>query len=200
MRRLVVVLLVLAGAGARAERDRGELFAGARVGAAFPDAWSRLGPSFVVGVEAGWVLPVARHRLALALDGAFTAPGYDGSAVDPTLGSYSFQLAAREVIVGASLVYRHPLGRWTPYGGLGPRLVVLDARAAGMLANGARLPPTHDTAVGGGGGGLVGLGVRLGPGEAFADLRVDAAPVHDRTSGDVVAGAVFLAAGWRFIF
>jgi len=169
-----------------------------RVGAALPDAWSKLGPSYVVGVEAG--VTVWRQRLAVVVDGAFTGPSAHTSGTDPAIGAYSVELDAREVILGASLVYRHPLGRVVPYAGVGPRLVVFDAHEHGTAGMSAALPAESELAVGGGGGGFVGVGVRLGGGEAFVDVRADAAPVHDRLSGDVVAGAVFIAGGYRLVF
>ena len=168
-----------------------------RIGAAFPDAWSRLSPSYVVAVEAG--ATVWRERLALVVDGAFSAPSAAAGGSDAALGAYRARLDAREVVLGVSLVYRHPLGRVVPYVGAGPRLCVFDAHGGGTAAMGATLPAESELSVGGG-GGLVGLGVRLGPGEAFVDLRADAAPVHNHLSGDIVAGAVFVSGGYRLTF
>ena len=169
-----------------------------RVGAAFPDAWSKLAPSYVVAVEAG--ATIWRERLALVVDAAFTGPSAAVSGSDPALGPFSAQLDAREVIVGVSFVYRHAIGRVVPYAGVGPRLVVFDAHERGTAGMGAALPAESELSVGGGGGGLVGVGVRLGPGEAFVDARADAAPVHSHLAGDVVAGAFFLAGGYRMTF
>jgi hypothetical protein len=169
-----------------------------RVGAAFPDAWSKLGPSYVVAVEAGTT--VWRQRLAVVVDGAFTGPSVAASGSDAAIGGFSAQGDAREVIVGASLVYRHPLGRVVPYVGGGPRLVVFDVHEHGTAGMSAALPAESELAVGGGGGGFVGVGVRLGPGEAFVDARADAAPVHSHLGGDVVAGALFVAGGYRLSF
>jgi hypothetical protein len=76
---------------------------------------------------------------------------------------------------------------------------VLDSRAGGV-AGGARLPASGEVGVSGGGGAVVGAGARLGPGDLFVDARLDVAPLRNRTSGDVVAGGLFLAAGYRFIF
>jgi hypothetical protein len=169
-----------------------------RVGAAFPDAWSKLAPSYVVAVEAG--ATVWRQRLAVVVDGAFTGPSAAVTGSDAGIGAFSAQADAREVIVGASLVYRHPLGRVVPYAGAGPRLVVLDVHERGTAGMSAALPAESELAVGGGGGGFVGVGVRLGPGEAYVDARADAAPVHSHLGGDVVAGAIFVAGGYRLTF
>jgi len=169
-----------------------------RVGAALPDAWSKLAPSYVVAVEAG--ATVWRQRLAVVVDGAFTGPSAVASGSDASIGAFSAQLDAREVIIGASLVYRHAIGRVVPYVGAGPRLVVYDAHAHGTAGMMATLPAESERSVGGGGGGFVGVAVRLGPGEAFVDARADAAPVHNHLSGDVVAGAIFIAGGYRLTF
>jgi hypothetical protein len=169
-----------------------------RVGAAFPDAWTRLGPSYLVAVEAG--ATVWRQRLAVVVDGAFTGPSATASGSDASIGAFSAQLDARQVIVGASLVYRHPIGRVVPYAGAGPRLVVFDAHESGSAGMSATLPAESELSVGGGGGGFVGVGVRIGPGEAFVDARADAAPVRNHLSGNVVAGALFVAGGYRVTF
>jgi hypothetical protein len=86
------------------------------------------------------------------------------------------------------------------YAGVGPRLFVVDAAVEGTGPGGRRLPALRDLAVAGGGGGLVGAGVQLGPGALFVDLRVDAGPLADRATGDTVAGAVFAAGGYRLAF
>ncbi len=166
-----------------------------RVGAALPDAWSKLGPSYVVAVEAG--ATVWRQRLAVVVDGAFAGPSASASGSDAAIGAYSVGLDAREVVLGASLVYRHPLGRVVPYVGAGPRLVLFDAHESGSAGVMAALPAERELSVGGGGGAFVGLGVRLGPGELFVDVRAEAAPVRNHLSGDVVAGGVFVAGGYR---
>ena len=195
----LVVLLGLA-APAVARGDRGQLLVGARVGAAFADAWSRLGPSYVVGVDAGWAPPVLRRRLFVAVDAAFTAPSARGEAADVNGAAYRFRLTAREVILGASIGWRQSFGRVTPYAGVGPRLFVVDSAVDGSGPGVARLPAVRERAVAGGGGGLVGVGVRLGPGAVFADLRVDAGPLRSRTTGDTVVGAIFVAGGYRLAF
>ncbi len=173
------------------------LLVAVRLGAAFPDAWSRLSPSWVVAVEAG--ATVWRDWLAVVVDGAFTAPSAAASGGDATLADYHARLDTREVIVGVSLVYRHAIGRVVPYAGVGPRLCLFDAHTSGT-AGGAALPAESELSVGGGGGGLLGVGIQLGPGELFVDARADAAPIHNHLSGDVVAGALFLAGGYRLVF
>ena len=199
-RALVAALLALALAPApAAARDRGELLLAPRAGALVPYGFSSLGASYVVGVEAGWALPVLRHRLAVTVSGDFTAPEASGSATDATTGAYDWHLAQRETILGLSLVYRHPLGRVTPYAGLGPRLFLLDSRVDGS-AGGAHIAQSREQSTQAGGGAFAGVGVRVGPGDLFAELRVDASPIDHRTTGPTSTGALAIAAGYRIFF
>jgi len=202
MRALIVAVVALAPSLASA-RDRGELLLAPRAGLLLPYGFSALGASYLVGVEVGWALPVLKHRLAVTVAGDFTAPEASGSAGDPRLdasgGAYTWHLSQREVILGLSLVYRHPLGRVTPYAGLGPRLFLIDARIDGN-AGGAHIAQSHEQSTQIGGGAVVGLGVRAGPGDLFAELRVDASPIDHRTTGPSNTGALAIAAGYRVIF
>jgi len=201
-RALALAVVALAPSLASA-RDRGELLLAPRVGVLLPYGFSNLRASYLVGVELGWALPLLQHRLAVTLAGDFSAPDASGSASDPRVdasgGAYDWHLSQREVILGLSLVYRHRIGRLTPYAGLGPRLFLLDSRVDGS-AGGARIAQSSERSTQVGGGAVVGLGVRAGPGELFAELRVDAAPIDHRTTGPSNTGALALAAGYRVTF
>lgn len=214
MRRLLLASIVLSSVAARAQeatvvapapaRDRGQMLVAVKGGVLLPYGFSKLGASYLVDVEVGYVLPVLRRHLAITLDGAFTAPGAAGTTTDPRLdassgGSYSWQLAQREVILGVSLVYRHPIGRLTPYVGVGPRLFLLDSRATGS-ASGAAISESSEVSTKLGAGVPIGLGIHLGPGELFAELQLDIAPVDHRITGDTNVGSLSLAAGYRFVF
>jgi hypothetical protein len=202
MRALIVAVIALLPSLAAA-RDRGELLLAPRAGVLLPYGFSALGASYLVGVEVGWALPILKHRLAVTVAGDFTAPEASGSASDARLdasgGAYTWHLSQREVILGLSLVYRHPLGRVTPYAGLGPRLFFLDSRIDGN-AGGAHIAQSHEQSTQIGGGAVVGLGVRAGPGDLFCELGVDASPIDHRTTGPSNSGALAIAAGYRVIF
>lgn len=191
---ILALLLIAAPAGA----ERGELLVGARVGAAFADVVSRAGPSYVVGVDVAWVPPVWRRVLFVAVDGALSTPGADGGASDAALGAYRWHLDERTITVGASFGWRQRLGRFTPYAGVGPRLFVVETALAVSAA--ARLPAHQELSAAGGGGLVAGSGFRLGPGELFADLRLDAGALANVTTGDTVVGALCIAAGYRVSF
>ena len=224
MRRLFVASLLLVSAAAHAQdaaapqdavapqnavaapapkRDRGQLLLAVEIGALLPYGFSRLGASYLVDLQVGWALPWLKHRLALALDGGFTAPEASGTTNDPRLdasgGSYSWRLSQRELILGLTIVYRHPIGRLTPYAGVGPRLFLLDSRVQGS-AGGAIISQSSETSTKIGVGIPVGLGVRLGPGDLFGELALNISAIDHRTTGDTNTGSFTLAAGYRFLF
>lgn len=211
MRRLSIAILVLVSAAAGAEeasvtqtaprRDRGVVLVAAKVGALLPYGFSNLGASYLVDVEVGYALPVWKHRLAITLDGAFTAPEASGTTTnDPRLdasgGSYDWHLSQRELILGLSVVYRHPIGRLVPYVGIGPRLFLLDSRIDGT-AGGARISQSSEVSTKAGVGVPVGVGFRLGPGDLFGELALDWAPIDHRITGDTNTGSISIAAGYR---
>jgi outer membrane protein with beta-barrel domain len=184
-------------------RDHGQLVVAPKVGVLLPYGFSNLGASYLVGLEVGYVLPVLKHHLAVTVDGQLTAPEASGSATDARLdaagGSYTWHLSQREVILGATLVYRHPIGRLTPYVGVGPRLFLLDSRVTGN-AGSAAIAQSSETSTKVGAGIPVGAGFRVGPGDCFAELQLNIAAIDHRTTGDTNTGSLSLAAGYRFLF
>lgn len=200
MRSLTLACLVLVSTTAAAHQ---EFLLAPKLGVLLPYGFSSLGASYVVGVEAGWALPILAHRLAITLDGEFTAPEASGSATDPRLdasgGAYAWHLQQREVILGLSLVYRHRLGRLTPYAGVGPRLFLLDSRVDGT-AGGATLSQSRELSTKVGAGIPVGVGYRLGPGDLFCELELVISALDHRITGDSNTGALSLALGYRVGF
>jgi Outer membrane protein beta-barrel domain len=208
---IVAIMLSLASVAAAGEavtataraRDRGQLLVAPKLGVLLPYGFSSLGASYLVGIEIGYALPVLAHRLAVTIDGALSSPEASGTTTDARLdasgGSYAWHLSQREVILGATLVYRHPIGRLTPYAGVGPRLFLLDSRVTGT-AGSAAIAQSSETSTKVGAGIPVGVGFRVGPGDFFAELRLDIAALDHRTTGDSNTGSLSLAAGYRFIF
>lgn len=215
MRRLTIAFVTLLSSVAAAQqptatvttaapsRDRGQILLAPKIGVLLPYGFSNLGASYLVGLELGYALPVLKHRLAITLDGEFTAPEASGSTTDPRLdassGAYSWHLSQREVILGLSLVYRHRIGRLTPYAGIGPRLFLLDSRITGT-AGGAPISQSSEVSTKVGVGIPLGLGFHLGPGDLFAELQIDYAGIDHRITGDTNTGSLSLAAGYRLIF
>jgi hypothetical protein len=188
------------------KKDRGQVLLAVKVGALFAEPFSGLGASYLVEIELAYTLPVLKHHLALALNGAFTAPEANGTGTDPRLdastgGAWNWHLQQFEGILGLSLIYRHPIGRFTPYVGIGPRLFLLESRISGS-AGGAAISMSTETSTKVGGGLPLGLGIRLGPGDLFAEFALNICNIDHRTTGDASVGvsSLQLAAGYRLIF
>jgi hypothetical protein len=185
------------------KKDRGEVTVAVRVGALFPQAFSPLQTSYLVDLELGYAFPKLKHRLMLAIDGAFTAPEMDGQATDPRLdattgGAYTWHLQQRVLQLGLTLFYRHPIGRWVPYIGVGPRLFLLDTKVVGSaMGAGFELSDEQSTKVGV--GIPVGVGMTLGPGHLFLEFAVNISNIDHRTTGatDVGSSSMWLTLGYR---
>lgn len=184
-------------------RDRGVVLVAPKLGVLLPYGFSNLGASYLVAVELGYALLVLRDHLAVTLEGAFTAPSANGTTSDPRLdasgGNHTWHLAQREVILGVSLVYRHPIGRLTPYVAVGPRQFLLDSRVTGT-AGVAAIAESPEVSTKVGAGIPVGVGFHVGPGDLFAQLQLDIAGLDHRTTGDSNSGSLSLAAGYRLLF
>jgi len=213
MRNVIVTFALFAASPAFAEApapsvqataptgpDRGQLLLAAKVGGLFAEPFSSLGASYLVDLELGWALPVLKHRLAITVEGAYTAPEADGSGNAPQTaqGVYTWHLQQREGLLGLSLVYRHKIGRWTPYVGFGPRLFLLQSTING--ASGATAFATSsEVSTKIGLGAPVGVGVRLGPGDLFVEFSVAWAPIDHSVTGTSNVGSLAVAAGYRFV-
>lgn len=208
MKAILVAALFLSSLGARADetitqaappRDRGQLLVAAKVGGLFAEPFSRLGASYLVDVEIGYALPVLRHHLAIAIDGAYTAPESSGGGSDGAVaaGSYSYHLQQRQGILGLTLYYRHPLGRVTPYVGVGPRLFLLQSEVDGS-SGGTPIHTSSEVSTKAGVGVPLGVGVRLGPGDLFVEASLLWAGIDHRITGDANTGALTLSLGYRF--
>ncbi len=212
---LVAVLLLLSASAARAadepppslsaeappvKKDRGEIQVAVKAGGLFSEPFSALGPSYLVDLELGYALPVLHHRLALALDGAYTAPEASGSGTNPqtTAGTYSWHLQQREAILGFTLYYRHPIGRVTPYVGVGPRLFLLQSEIDGTSGT-STIHTSSEVSTKAGVGVPLGLGVRLGPGDLFVEAGLAWAPIDHHITGDSNTGALTVSLGYRFV-
>jgi opacity protein-like surface antigen len=210
MRRIIVVAMIVSSLGARADetitqaapaRDRGQVLIAAKVGGLFSEPFSKLGASYLVDVELGYALPVLKHRLAIAIDGAYTAPESSGGGTNPQVasgGAYSYNLQQREGILGLTLYYRHQLGRVTPYIGVGPRLVLLQSEIDGA-AGATPIHTSTEVSTKVGVGVPLGLGIRLGPGDLFVEASLLYAGIDHNITGNSNTGALTISLGYRFV-
>jgi hypothetical protein len=188
----------------RVKRDRGEVMLAIKGGGLFSEPFSELGPSYLVDVELGYALPVLKHRLALAVDVGYTNPQANGKETDPRItagaSSYSWHLEQRELLVGLTFYYRHPIGRLVPYIGVGPRLFLLESRVKGN-AGGEPISLSTEQSTKIGAHVPVGLGVTVGPGHLFIEGALLIGNIDHTTTGnlDVGVSSLTLTAGYRFM-
>ncbi len=158
-----------------------------------------LGAAFDGALEVGYVTPLLDHRLAVALEGAFTQPGKSGSVSDPRLATgvdASYKLTLRQITLGLSAVYRFEKA-WqdlTPYVGLGPTLSFDRARTTAFGAT------TTETAGRIGALAQVGAEWALWHGGPLLEVRYHLTRVDFLSTGNANAGGLGLLAGYRFRF
>jgi outer membrane protein W len=182
------------------KRDRGEFLIAVKLGGLFAQPFSSLGASYLVDLELGWALPVWQHRLAITVEGAYTAPEANGSGTNAqtTAGAYTWHLQQRQGLLGLSLILRWPVGRWTPYVGVGPRMFLLQSEIDGKSGMTA-FSTSSEVSTKVGVGAPIGLGVRLGPGDLFLEFAVNWAPIDHSVTGNTNVGSLALTLGYRFV-
>ncbi|WP_404369643.1 outer membrane beta-barrel protein [Corallococcus coralloides] len=187
----------LAAAPASKKDTGGPLFIAPKVG--FIKPVTSLGGDLFLGGEVGYLTPLLQRRLALVLEVNYHRPSTSGTLRGPQLDNLGqpiespYTLAEREVAIQLSAVFRFPraLGPLTPYVGAGP----------GLYLHRATVESFDSTASESGSGPgfqvLAGAELPLGPGGAFLEAKYHFARVDFLTTGDVNAGAVLAALGYR---
>jgi hypothetical protein len=199
------------------KKDRGAFLIGLKAGGLFAEPFTNgiLGPSFLVDVELGYVLPFLKRGIAVIIDGGYSQPTANGAPTDPRVdansGTYTWNLIQREVLLGLTLMYRATWigeGKLVPYLGVGPRLWLLQTSVTGCTAGTTNMPGAcgmaanpitesleQSTKV----GLSVPLGVdyALGPGRIFLEAQLLWAPIDHRVTGDSSVGSLTAELGYR---
>jgi hypothetical protein len=214
----LIVLILLLGPAAFAEPppetitapatkpDRGAFLLGLKAGGSFSEPFSPLGPSYLVDVEVGYVLPFLHRGLALVLDAGYTEPTASGGTTDPRVtangGAYTWNLTQREVLVGFTVIYRLTMigsGRVAPYLGVGAKLWLLQSKLVGAAGAGSPISESDEQSTKVGVSVPLGVDVGLGPGRIFVEAQLLWAPIDHRSTGDSSVGAITAALGYRLL-
>lgn len=197
MRASVVFAVIAISSSAYADEPSG--LVSAKLGGIVP--FDGLSPFVAVGLEAGYILPVAARRLAIVLDVDYTQPSKTGSETDPRVmgGSYTWKLTEQELAIMPALIYRlTAMVPLVPYGGIGPRLLL--ARST-VRDNGApAIMETREQSTRIGIGIPLGVELPLGPGRAIAELLLQYGTLNHVATGDANTDAVSLGVGYRMLF
>lgn len=171
-----------------------------KFGGLFPQPFAELGTSYLVTLEGGYWFAMKR-RLGVTLELGYTAPTASGSESDARVpgGSYDWDLQQRELILGASVLYRLPMGKLTVYGGIGPRLFMLDSHVDGS-AGGQAIKESTEQSTKFGFGVPIGAGFRLGPGDLVGELLMAFSSLDHKVTGDANTGALSFSLGYRLGF
>ena len=194
----LAVVLVTAGEARSAPADDAG-FVGLKLGGIVP--FAGLSPFPSAGVELGWVLPPLQRRLALVLAVDYTQPTASGTEMDPrvTGGSYTWSLTERELALMPALIYRATMvTRFTPYAGIGPRILFLQSTIGDDGA--PAFSDTTEVSTKIGVGVPLGAEIRLGPGRLLVELLLQYGALDHVATGDSHTGAAGLSVGYRAFF
>ena len=165
-----------------------------RIGVLVPT--SKLGTFMMAGVE----VDKAFGRLVISLDGDWSRPSYNASAMDPRIEppTATYTIHQTEVLVAALASYRFgdADAKLVPHLGAGPVLHWLKTNETSSAAPGENTEAQLKVGVELDGG----LDFRAGPGYLAGDLRVVYSGLDTALTGSSNAGSVSLAAGYRLVF
>jgi hypothetical protein len=159
---------------------------------------SSLGPSFLVGIDGAFQLPVLARKLGIGFGLAYSQPTTSGGISDGRLatatGRADYDSLMRELVLDVLLSYRILpwSSRWSPQIGIGPAFYFLAHKVTSL-----GLEQT-ETSTQVGFKLSAGADFRIGPGAIVGELRFPFAMVGQRTTGDSNVGAVSIVVGYRF--
>lgn len=174
-----------------------------KVGGVFPQIMNRLQSSFVVALEANYLLPVLQRQLGFSVEGSYSQPSHTRTVEDPRVpdGSVTYRVRERTVgVYGGPKYFFRPLHSFfVPYAGAGVRAQFISSDASG--AGGAENFGDHEeTGTHVAFAGQVGAGLKLGPGHLALEVQLLSSPINHLVTGDVNIGDLGLRAGYLFHF
>ncbi len=168
--------------------------------------FSGLGPFVSGAIELGWVFGKTKQRIGALLDVSYTVPHADGEQTEDYEGfdvdripdgTYSWELRQKLLTFQPTFLYRLTgLGRVVPYGGIGPRLYLLESVVEGKSGGEAFAVSTEQSTKLGFGVPL-GAEFQLGPGGLMAELLFQWGPLTHEITGDSNLGSATLFVGYR---
>jgi hypothetical protein len=175
----------------------GPLVLGAKVGAIFPQPFSKLGSHVAFGVEGGYRLPFLDERIEAMGAAGFSPPGTSFTDTH-TDGAYQGELDQQELTfsLGGRGRFLPIDSQWNVTGGLGGRLFLLRTTSNGSKDGQSFMQYTEQStkvgfflAVGG--------EYRLGPGAISLDLDLGWSPLNHRITGSTSTGNLTATVGYR---
>lgn len=169
---------------------------------------SKLGTGFAMGAEVRWVpprtaAPSLNEHLGIGLDLSFAQNSVQGSATDarvlpPAGPTYTWSLRSAVLPALLDLLYVDEIEtRFAPvnlYGGAGfgwaSAQTVESALGSQVVTSGGAFAAQL----------LGGVGVGMGPGDLFGELRYGYIGVNDKTTGSANLSGISFAAGYRLYF
>lgn len=170
---------------------------GLGTGVLFPQLSSELSTS--AGIELDVGVPVWKALSAVGAIG-YSQPVVDSSLSDPRVAGnmYSTDTTQREltITVGTTWRFLKPTSRLNAYGGVGPRVWLLETLTNGS-ANGMSFGENQETSTRFGAAAWGGVEFLIGPGAAAAELDVGGSDLPHAITGDVATTAAALQVGYR---
>jgi len=168
-------------------------------------SFNGLDPFVQGGLELGWVFGGTGRSLAALLQVEYSAPPASGEQTeedfDPARvpgGMYGWELVQKELVFQPTFMYRLTAlsDSITPYGGIGPRLYLLQSVVSGRAGD-ETIGETRESSTKFGLGIPLGAELALGPGGLFAEFLLQWAPLDHDTTGDTHLGGASLFLGYR---
>lgn len=174
-----------------------------KVGGVFPQVLNRLQSSFVVALEADYLLPVLKRQLGIAIEGSYSQPSHQRTVEDPRVpeGSVTFTVRERAFgLYGGPKYFFSPIESFfVPYVGAGVRAQFVASDASGS-GGGEAFGDHKETGTHAAFATQLGAGLRLGPGHLALEVQFLSSPVNHLVTGNVNIGDLGLRAGYLLHF